>query len=1138
MKKIINKYGNYATVGITSLVLISSLVPVLPQLISVAHATNSQTLTAIKDTYINQDKPTDNYGNDNDLKVKSRDNSKNKRSLVAFDVSSLPAGIAIQSATLRLYANGAPGSTRTYLAHRITQNWSESSSTWNNSSSTFNTSPTASTSTDHNGYTLWDVTNDVINFYNGTSTNYGWLIKDQNENYDQTKEIAFTSKDDTQHPSQRPELVVVYTQTTGTITIIKDAHPNDPQDFQFTGDLGTFYLDDDSDQTLSNQATFTVAPGTYSVAEEIVPSGWTNVSAVCSDGSSINAINVSAQENVTCTFTNNKLGTIIVEKQTNPDGAVGGFTFTGNANGTISDNGQIVVSNLSPGTYTSTEDVFAGFDLTSITCDDNNSTGDLETRTATFNVEIGETVKCIFNNRQRGSITVQKIADPNVGEFQFNLTGLDYSSSTTITGTNFHTFGSLVPQNYSLSEIMPEGWTAYPNPPLCSDQSSPENIGVSAGEDVICYFNNTQYSTIGGVKFNDTNGNGVRDDGEPGIENWQIALSDGSVMTYTTTSQNGNYIFTGLLPGQYNVSETGQGGWLQTAPGGQGNYNVDLSAGQDSIDNNFGNFKYGKISGYKFEDVNGNGVRDEGDNSLNSWTINLFNGQSASTTLTDGSGYYEFTGLLTGEYTVSETNQEGWVQTKPSPTSTYSITVVSGTNSGPNDFGNFRPGKISGYKFNDVNGNGIQDEGDLMLGNWTIRLFNGQSTSTATTGENGYYEFTGLPAGAYTVSENNQQGWTQTFPTSSSNYSIQLQSGANSGPNNFGNAILLVISNETHRDAAQTSMTVTWETNKPATSRVVYDTASHPDLGSASNYGYANSTAEQDIDPKVSSHSVGLSGLTAGTTYYYRVISAASPETVGAEQTFSTQSPPAPSGGGDGGGGGGGGGGMGSTAPIIVSHTPTNITANSTDIIWSTNYFSGSRAIFDTVSHPAAGTAPNYGYANSTASDSAQVTGHTSLLTGLAPDTTYFYRVVAEGNPTLSSFEGTFKTLASLLATGGQPIQTIGGGSIAPSAPTGAGGGRQPGEIGGGGVAAGAGTEGVTGETAAAPEVTGQETKGLATAGNALTLPSQAQSGLNKLFAQVSSAFSIKWIKYFAIILVISLLGWLVWFLFFRKKRE
>ena len=92
------------------------------------------------------------------------------------------------------------------------------------------------------------------------------------------------------------------------------------------------------------------------------------------------------------------LGTIIVEKQTIPDGAPDLFTFGGDAAGQISDGQQIVVTNLPAGTYTSTETVPAGWRLTSIVCDDANSSGDKSTGIITFQLEAGETVKAVFTN--------------------------------------------------------------------------------------------------------------------------------------------------------------------------------------------------------------------------------------------------------------------------------------------------------------------------------------------------------------------------------------------------------------------------------------------------------------------------------------------------------------------------------------------------------------------------------------------------------------------------------------------------------------------------------------------------------------------------------------------------------------------
>jgi hypothetical protein len=94
------------------------------------------------------------------------------------------------------------------------------------------------------------------------------------------------------------------------------------------------------------------------------------------------------------------------------------------------------------------------------------------------------------------------------------------------------------------------------------------------------------------------------------------------------------------------------------------------------------------------------------------------------------------------------------------------------------------------------------------------------------------------------------------------------------------------ISSETFSSVTTTTATITWTTDDLATSRVIYDTVSRPVLGAAPNYGYANSTTE-DLT-KVTSHSVGLTGLSSGTIYYYRVISHGSPEAVSNEQSFTT----------------------------------------------------------------------------------------------------------------------------------------------------------------------------------------------------------------------------------------------------------
>jgi len=107
----------------------------------------------------------------------------------------------------------------------------------------------------------------------------------------------------------------------GSITIKKDAVPNNAQDFSFTTTGGllpaTFSLDDDSDSTLSNTQSYTNILNftTYTVAETAV-ANWAqsfasppcsvtspNGGSTSTNGATV-TINLAEGENVTCTFVN------------------------------------------------------------------------------------------------------------------------------------------------------------------------------------------------------------------------------------------------------------------------------------------------------------------------------------------------------------------------------------------------------------------------------------------------------------------------------------------------------------------------------------------------------------------------------------------------------------------------------------------------------------------------------------------------------------------------------------------------------------------------------------------------------------------------------------------------------------------
>ncbi|MEK7621778.1 MAG: PKD domain-containing protein [Patescibacteria group bacterium] len=85
----------------------------------------------------------------------------------------------------------------------------------------------------------------------------------------------------------------------------------------------------------------------------------------------------------------------------------------------------------------------------------------------------------------------------------------------------------------------------------------------------------------------------------------------------------------------------------------------------------------------------------------------------------------------------------------------------------------------------------------------------------------------------------------------------------------------LTISGIRVTDVTPNSAIVRWATNHAASSRVIYDTVSHPSITgqSAPNFGYPSSTGTIDVDTKVIEHAVTVSGLVPSTTYYFRVLS-------------------------------------------------------------------------------------------------------------------------------------------------------------------------------------------------------------------------------------------------------------------------
>jgi uncharacterized repeat protein (TIGR01451 family) len=190
-----------------------------------------------------------------------------------------------------------------------------------------------------------------------------------------------------------------------------------------------------------------------------------------------------------------------------------------------------------------------------------------------------------YNAWQHVAVTVQRVSGTAIGQFYLNggLAGTFVPTLASVNNTtnlvlgNYHlNTGSCTSCEVQLDEIE-----------IFSDVVSPTDIKNIFKADK----NGKCRATVSGAKFNDLNGNGIRNTGEPGLANWTIKITDSSGNTQTTTTDSaGNYTFTVPAPGTYTISEVPQSGWTQTAPSG-GTYTLTVSAGQTVSNRDFGNWK-------------------------------------------------------------------------------------------------------------------------------------------------------------------------------------------------------------------------------------------------------------------------------------------------------------------------------------------------------------------------------------------------------------------------------------------------------------------------------------------------------------------------------------------------------------------
>ncbi|MBQ1859694.1 MAG: hypothetical protein II141_00810, partial [Clostridia bacterium] len=278
--------------------------------------------------------------------------------------------------------------------------------------------------------------------------------------------------------------------------------------------------------------------------------------------------------------------------------------------------------------------------------------------------------------------------------------------------------------------------------------------------------------TLSGDAWLDENSNGRWDDGERPAVGETIYVYDietGTNLSTLTTDENGVFTNAGMIPGQYRLvyipdsltiaapegesSFSAFSGQLMTQP-------IALSAGSEIVDLHLGLMRYTDIRGKVWFDENGS---IEG---LSNAQLTLLDkdGNVLQRTTSADDGDYAFTRLLPASYEINVTLPEGHVVVEADDSrlqdgslrscmlyvnrrngSTGQFELKMGDTLANMDVGSVTPGTLGDFLWLDINGNGLQDSGELGIPNVTVRLLrNEKEIARTVTDQYGFYLFNDL----------------------------------------------------------------------------------------------------------------------------------------------------------------------------------------------------------------------------------------------------------------------------------------------------------------------------------------------------------------------------------------------------------
>jgi len=413
---------------------------------------------------------------------------------------------------------------------------------------------------------------------------------------------------------------------------------------------------------------------------------------------------------------------------------------------------------------------------------------DLVVNLASVNIVTAGVVSGVVNTSSGNTVSLT-VGQMNVG----STVTITFDVTVSLTAVAAATHDNNVKIYY---DSLPADEAANTSGTYTADGTIDRDYGAVAGVEV---FNattdiaqDTERVTIGSATVSDQvwldmNGNGIKEAAEPGIQNIRIFVdlnSDGILdinEARTLSDVNGLYSIGGLAAGTYSIrvdASTIPTGATQTYDldgVGTGNRaSVGLLAGQTRTDVDFGYQGNTSVGDLVWDDYNGDGTQNGGEQGIGGITLNLIrdingdgiqNGADSiiATQTTSAAGAYNFIGLLAGGYIVDVTDTgnllDGSTLTGAAGvTDPKGVILAAGVPNTAVDFGYRGTASLAGSVYLDLNNNGLRGGTEPGIQGVSVTLsgtndLGNAVTYTATTAADGSYSFTGLHDGVYTITE-------------------------------------------------------------------------------------------------------------------------------------------------------------------------------------------------------------------------------------------------------------------------------------------------------------------------------------------------------------------------------------------------